>query len=305
MENLNGKTFPTGLSDIPAMIEFARPKIFDFSYPLYEGIDKQEFETNIIRNFYMREIGLETYALWKFYLENKMIQIMPYYNKLFEEQFKYGQLELFGDVDLVRQTTGSHDIDTTHNMTGNGSNSGTSNHDISGTETNSGVDSVSRKKDGTENVDNTHNDTNTRTDNGEDTSRYSDTPQGALDGMTAIRQNTYLTNATINDHNNTINDTSSGGFNTGTTYGETGSDSTTYGKQVKDTRTDNRTDNFKTTKTENSTGSENKIYGETVTEKGRKGNIDYTRIYSEFYDKFQNIYKKLYRELETLFMNVW
>ena len=50
-------------------IELGRSKLFDFDYPLFTEDYRKIFETNIIRKFYMREIGFETEGLFKFYLE--------------------------------------------------------------------------------------------------------------------------------------------------------------------------------------------------------------------------------------------
>lgn len=313
MENLNNKEFPAGLNQIPAMIEVARPQIFDFIYPLYDGIDKQEFETNIIRHFYMREIGLETYALWKFYLQNKMLEIMPYYNKLFEEQFKYGELELFGDVDLTRVTTGSHNIDRSEDKTQNTSNTGTQKNDGTVSEAHSGNDKRSYNKNGDKDTTNIHNDNTNVRESGNQTDhlqeRYSDTPQGGLNGMESITRNLYLTNATLNDNTRSTSGTTdtvnNGRYTDEETWNETGGDTLTYGHNVSTNTTNTRTDNLQSNTTGRNTGSEDKDYNETVKETGKRGWLDYTKIYTEFYDKFQNIYTRLYKDLEVLFMNVW
>jgi hypothetical protein len=44
-------------------IEAGRPKLFDFSYPIFDTNYKAIFETHFIRNFYTREIGFETEGL--------------------------------------------------------------------------------------------------------------------------------------------------------------------------------------------------------------------------------------------------
>lgn len=53
----------------------------------------------------MDEIGAETVALWKFWLETKLWEIMPYYNQLYETTVK--------DYDYMV------DLDTTEEFTGN------------------------------------------------------------------------------------------------------------------------------------------------------------------------------------------
>lgn len=71
----------------------ALPHIFDFDYPLFDPEHKTELETKIIMHYYNREIGLETFALWKLYLEERLNLEMPYYNNLYEiEKNKFDYL---------------------------------------------------------------------------------------------------------------------------------------------------------------------------------------------------------------------
>lgn len=67
-------------------IEIGRKKLFDFDYPIFDTAYKKILETNIIRNFYFREIGFETEGMFKFYLESFMQLNMPYFNRLFESE---------------------------------------------------------------------------------------------------------------------------------------------------------------------------------------------------------------------------
>lgn len=84
--------YSEGLS-IKEKIEIGRTKLFDFDYPLFDDNYRKIFETNFIRNFYMREIGFEVEELFKFRLETWLNINMPYYNKMFEsELIKYDPL---------------------------------------------------------------------------------------------------------------------------------------------------------------------------------------------------------------------
>lgn len=75
-------------------IETGRTKLFDFDYPIFNEQYKKDFETHFIRNFYMREIGVETEGLFKFNLESWLLINMPYFNKMFEsELIEYNPLE--------------------------------------------------------------------------------------------------------------------------------------------------------------------------------------------------------------------
>lgn len=59
-------------------------KIFNFQYPLSNKVNKENFETMILNHFIDRRIGFETYLMFHIKLENKMNEIMPYYNKIFD-----------------------------------------------------------------------------------------------------------------------------------------------------------------------------------------------------------------------------
>lgn len=76
----------TGLESEPyvACINAALPKIFDFDFPIFNEAYRTVLETKILKHFYTREIGLETYGLWKLYLDETLNRIMPYYNKMYE-----------------------------------------------------------------------------------------------------------------------------------------------------------------------------------------------------------------------------
>lgn len=52
-------------------------------YPIFDEEYREELNNKIIRHYYMREIGAETFELFKLYLRRTMIEIMPYYNKLY------------------------------------------------------------------------------------------------------------------------------------------------------------------------------------------------------------------------------
>jgi hypothetical protein len=67
-------------------IEAARPKLFDFDYPIFNEDYRKDFETRFIRTFYMREIGFETEGLFKFYLETWLNINMPYWNNMFKSE---------------------------------------------------------------------------------------------------------------------------------------------------------------------------------------------------------------------------
>lgn len=148
-----------GYDKVNEIISAARTAIFDFDYPLFDPDYKEHFETMILRHFYTREIGYETYGLWHLKFWDKICMIMPYYNKMYESALL--QFNPLYDVDL----------ETTHSG------------DATGTTADS--ENISNSK--------TTSDSNTRWD------LFSDTPQGGIDVITndhdGVADNTYLTDA--------------------------------------------------------------------------------------------------------------
>lgn len=166
-ESEAGYTESQGYKKIDDIINVARPKIFDFDYPIYDTAYKPVLETKILKHFYTREICEETYGLWKLRLEDKLNIIMPYYNQLYNSE--------------LIQFNPLYDCDYTINHSGQGS--GTSNELNRNTRTLNTQDSNSSSSAPK----------NSRWD------LYSDTPQGGINGITAdndsVANNTYLTDA--------------------------------------------------------------------------------------------------------------
>lgn len=52
-------------------------------YPIFSENHRQVLNDTIIRHFYFREIGQETFAQFRFILRRTMFEIMPYYNMLY------------------------------------------------------------------------------------------------------------------------------------------------------------------------------------------------------------------------------
>ena len=62
---------------------------FDFGlndYPIFDNDYRTILNNKILMHYYMDEIGFETAGLFKVYLNNKMNEIMPYYNELYKKQ---------------------------------------------------------------------------------------------------------------------------------------------------------------------------------------------------------------------------
>lgn len=104
--------------DVDSVIEGAMGKIFDFDFPIFDESYRSVLQKKILKHYYTREIGAETVGLWKLWLNTRMNEIMPYYNKLYEtESLKFNPL---------------HDVDITRTHRGSGTNNGIANSENSG-----------------------------------------------------------------------------------------------------------------------------------------------------------------------------
>ena len=125
-EQLSGYVQSVDYSNVDLVLRAAEPKIFDFDYPIFDENYRHVLNTKILKHYYINEIGLETYALWKLRLNTKMNEIMPYYNQLYKSEL-YTFNPLY-DTDITRQhkvdrsqegTTKTTDTSTTEQTNGN------------------------------------------------------------------------------------------------------------------------------------------------------------------------------------------
>ncbi len=164
-ETFAGLTESTGYANINQVINGSRAKIFDFDYPIFDENYRPVLEAKILRHYYMREIGLETVSLWKLFLEQKMTEIMPYYNQLYKSELL--EFNPLYDTDLHTVSDRKEDNTRNENYTGK---QDVTNNTTQDTQTDSTVDAT--------------NDTLTAVSN---------TPQGQLEDLKTLK---YLSEAT-------------------------------------------------------------------------------------------------------------
>lgn len=82
------------------IIDKSRSKIFNFSYPIFDVSYKPILEHKILKHYYFREICCETVELWRTFLNARLNDIMPKYNKLYEFQRDYAN-KLFNNIDVT------------------------------------------------------------------------------------------------------------------------------------------------------------------------------------------------------------
>lgn len=160
-------TVSAGFNDIEDILDKSWNRIFS-DFPIFDESYRPELCKKILRHYYTREICCETVGRWKLFLNDKMKNIMPYYNQLYQSEL------------LKIQPLVSVDKSVTHNGYG------------------------SETKTNTRNSTNTN---SSRTDGSTDTwSYYSDTPQGGINGLDSNDYLTNAThNRGTDSTNSTLN----------------------------------------------------------------------------------------------------
>ena len=96
---------------------------FDFkmdSYPIFDENYRETLNNNILNHYYENEIGFETAPLFRFYLNQKLNEIMPYYNELYKVQKKLiDENLLLNNVNLTESLTGSNTTQSSSESTSN------------------------------------------------------------------------------------------------------------------------------------------------------------------------------------------
>ena len=330
-ETAAGLDKSVGYDDVNQVVQAAYPKIFDSSLEFYNEETKTRLLPKILIHYYMREIGFETVGQWKLKLNQKMREILPYYNQLYaSENLKYDPLT---NVNNAHTHEGGYENKTNGNKVQLDDRKETRNL----TTTDDGISSFDRNEDvllkhskTTEHEDDVTKHGNDVTTKSVDSARdrwvmFSDTPQGGIDGVQlaggvsqagTLSDNAYLTNATHETENPAAtHDT--------TTYGnvtnEFGDVTETYNKGVNNkdhTDTDgwDKVDNTnKHTGTIDHTGTvtnlnETNDTGKDTylkTETGKIGVETYQEMIVKYRKTFLNIDMDIINELDDLFMKVW
>lgn len=165
-------TESTGFNDIEDILDKSWNKIFS-DFPIFDEEYRAELCKKILRHYYTREICCETVGRWKLFLSDKMKNIMPYYNQLYQSELLKIQPLVSVDRSVSHKGHGSETKITKSNATNTNS---------------------------------------SRTDGSTDTwSYYSDTPQGGIDGLDTNDYLTNATHNTGTDStNSTVNGATSG-----------------------------------------------------------------------------------------------
>lgn len=291
-----GLTESLGYNSINDILKQAAPNVFNFDWPIFDEAYRLPLEIKILKHFYTREIGLETVGLWKLKLDTKLNEIMPYYNQLYKsELIEFNPLY---DVDITREhvgeNTGNHKTDGGFSDTANVSN----NAEVDDTTNFTGK--VNGTDESTTQGTNDQTSNNVKTVTGKNTNRYSDTPQGAL---TDLEANTYLTNATIVDDNNSTTDNGTLENTSNVSYNDS-SETNTENDTVKRVESNSTSDTTRTGTNYNySDITDTTKYLEHVT--GKQGTASYSKLLREYRETFLNIDMMIIDELNDLFFGLW
>lgn len=252
-------------SDFKSIISSTATKILG-DFPIFDENYREVLCNKIVTHYYTREIGYETVALWKFKINARLNEIMPYYNKLYEtELLKFNPL-----YDIEMNRTHSSSIS---GITDNQNNS-------NGATTNVGERSGSTIQNNSENGSN-----NSRSEN-DYSNKYSDTPQGSV-SFSEENDNEYLTNFTKIGENRT----------------DVNSHSSTSKIATDNKSTDTNTSSLSSKS--NSTTSVSNIEQYTERVFGKSNFHTFSKLLTEFRATFINIDLLIIDELSDLFFGIY
>ena len=222
-----------GVRKIDKIIDIAREDIFDFDFPIFDENYRAVLEDKILKHYYTREIGCETFGEFQLMLSAKLNDIMPKYNKLYASELYEKLIKPLSNMGYVNtdRTTRSGEDSTIDN--------GYSNNKFS----DNGLDTVKRTQERNEQLggsDTTtaHNNDNIKFNN-EDTSVRTPNLQ-EVQSNTGFRNTTNRSENTRTPNLETITASDSKNVRTPelTTYTE-GSDSSTRTPDLTETNSGN------------------------------------------------------------------
>lgn len=109
---------------IKELAKYGRSMFFYDNYPLTSNISKEDFEVMILNHFLMRRIGFDTVTAFSIRLVNKLCEIMPTYNKMFDALNGWN---LFNDGETITRISTTDTTDSTVDMTSTDSTTSTTN----------------------------------------------------------------------------------------------------------------------------------------------------------------------------------
>lgn len=75
-----------GFTNIDTILDSAWDKIFTTNVTFFDATYKPVICKKILKHYYTREIGAETVGLWLLWMNERLENIMPYYNQLYSSE---------------------------------------------------------------------------------------------------------------------------------------------------------------------------------------------------------------------------
>lgn len=281
-EKFAGLDESKGFTKVDDIVEKARHSIFE-KYPIFDENYRSVLETKILKHFYTREIGFETVGLWLLKLNQKMNEIMPYYNQFYESQ----KLAFDPLVNVSTSQSSTRDDSTT------------SNAQTAQATTNERINSVSKESNETGTSLSKTTEDNKQiygsevTTSGNDDVSESDTPQGTLEN---VENNTYLSRFTRNKKN--------------LTDAKTGTDEIASNGSVNSANanvsnvSENANEKVQGNQATNENAEKNTLENYIATNIGLSG-VSGSELLEKYRSTFMNIDMLVIDELNDLFMKLW
>lgn len=272
------------------------------NYPIFDEKYREGLNNKIINHFYFREIGFETAGLFKFYLNQKMSEIMPYYNQLYKSELL--KFNPFYNVD--KATTNDGIKNGNSSRVGNSNTKGTSDFESNADNSNIKTDnsmSVNENGSSTKNsTSETGNNSNTDLNNTKKV--HSDTPQGLL-SINNIEDEIYASDA---DYNTDVKNNISTHYNASANEAiQTGNGVTNSSNNSCETNLahnkGNNSNNVTVDNIDNTINNSTESYLSHVI--GKEGSETYSEMLLKYRNTFINIDLMIIDELNELFMNVY
>lgn len=274
-EEMAGYTDSQPGASVYDIVSLVAPQIFQ-NYPIFSEDYRQQLNTKILLHYYTREIGFETVGLWKLKLNQKLAEIMPYYNQLYlSAQLQYNPLF---DVDY---TVTRNDTDGEGRTVDEGIGAKNTNTITDQDQKTTTTDTTSEIKTEAETQ---------QTANNTEVKKTADTPQVANSEPIFTQ---YLTNAQEDKQDNALNGTSS--TDEGQTAHQISSDDKIYKRdqlEASDTKRNLKEDINRTFEGVQHTA-------------GKMGTASYAKMITEYRQTMLNIDMLIIEELNDLFMGLW
>lgn len=251
-ESKAGLSESGGCDNVDDIVSKSWNKIFTSKAVFFDEEYRSVLCQKILKHYYLREIGAETFGIWKLWMNTRLEEIMPFYNQLYESALiKFNPLY---DVDIKRTHNRKFDSSKQDNGTSQSVTTGENSESGTSSGTNSGSSSNTKKD------------------------LYSDTPQGAITGL---ENENYLTNA------RKVTDSGSTSGNSNSKFSNSGTNKTTVNGETSNTGTANSLEDY----VENVTGKQGTESYSSLLLKFRETflNID-MQVIEEFSDLFMGIW---------------